>query len=77
MIDALEVEMYPAFLVQQVIDKGIKDFVPRYIAFQEEHTSTLVGLMRLQNDNLLGQELKVHPLWEFLEKKKINPTVRI
>lgn len=73
MINALEVEMYPALLIQDVIDIGVRNFIPRYLAFSDTHSQTLVHLMKLQNEFMYGQELKVKPYWERIEGKEMGP----
>lgn len=74
MIDATKIEMYPALLVQDVIDVGVKNFIPRYLAFSDSHSQQLVHLMRLQNEFMFGQELQVKPYWELVEGKEMNPS---
>jgi hypothetical protein len=73
MINALEIEMYPALLMQDVIDTGVRNFIPRYLAFSDDHSQVLVHLMRVQNEFMHGQELQVKPYWELVEGKEMNP----
>lgn len=76
MIDAEEIDMYPALLVQSLIDNGIKEFIPRYLAFSDSHAAIIANLIRMQSANLVGQEEEIKPYWEMIEKRKISPPVR-
>lgn len=75
MIDATKIEMYPALLMQDLIDTGIKNFIPRYLAFSNSHSEILAHLMHVQNDFMFGQELQVKPYWELIEGKEMNPAI--